>query len=206
MTDAIQQAIPSARGPQDHAIRDQILGAAHGHFRRHGYGKTTVSDLARDIGVSKAYIYKFFDSKQGIGQAICATLLDQILAEVRKAVNESDSATQKLRMLIETMTSSTLTVCFTDRQLFDLAVHSCADKWPSSQAYIAQIHSILAEIIAEGRRTGEFERKTPLDETCRAIAGAMQPFVNPVMLQHNLDDLARGVNEATSLILRSLAP
>ena len=206
MTDPIQQAVSSARGPQDHAVRDQILGAAHGHFRRHGYGKTTVSDLARDIGVSKAYIYKFFDSKQGIGQAICASLLDQILAEVKKAVDDGGSATQKLRSLVETMTSSTLAVCFADRKLFDLAVYSCAEKWPSSQAYIAQIHVILAEIIAEGRKTGEFERKTPLDETCRAIAGAMQPFVNPVMLQHNLDDLARGVNEATSLILRSLAP
>ena len=30
-------------------------------------------------------------------------------------------------------------------------------------------------------------RKTPLDETCRAILQAMQPFINPLMLEFNLE-------------------
>lgn len=58
------------RGPTDHCIRDQIVSAANEHFSHYGYGKTTVSDLAKAIGFSKAYIYKFFDSKQAIGEAI----------------------------------------------------------------------------------------------------------------------------------------
>ena len=36
------------------------------HFSRYGYEKTTVTDLAKAIGFSKAYIYKFFDSKQAV--------------------------------------------------------------------------------------------------------------------------------------------
>jgi hypothetical protein len=28
---------------------------------------------------------------------------------------------------------------------------------------------MLIEIVKEGRENGEFERKTPLDETCRSI-------------------------------------
>ena len=44
-------------------------------FHWYGYDKTTVSDLAKAIGFSKAYIYKFFDSKQAIGEAICARTL-----------------------------------------------------------------------------------------------------------------------------------
>ncbi len=50
---------PSLRGPADHDIRDQIVAAANEHFSQYGYGKTTVSDLAKAIGFSKAYIYKF---------------------------------------------------------------------------------------------------------------------------------------------------
>ena len=57
----------SARGPADHEVRDQIVTAATEHFSRYGYEKTTVSDLAKAIGFSKAYIYKFFESKQAIG-------------------------------------------------------------------------------------------------------------------------------------------
>ena len=56
-------ALPS-RGPADHTVRDQIVQAAGEHFRYYGYEKTTVSDLAKAIGFSKAYIYKFFNSKQ----------------------------------------------------------------------------------------------------------------------------------------------
>ena len=52
-----------ARGPADHDVRDQIVAAATEHFRLYGYDKTAVSDLAKAIGFSKAYIYKFFESK-----------------------------------------------------------------------------------------------------------------------------------------------
>ena len=54
---------PQSRGPSDHDVRTQIVEAATEYFKRYGYEKTTVSDLAKAIGFSKAYIYKFFDSK-----------------------------------------------------------------------------------------------------------------------------------------------
>jgi len=79
---------PGARGPADHDIRDQIVAAANEHFSQYGYSKTTVSDLAKAIGFSKAYIYKFFDSKQAIGEAICSSCLAQIVAAVEQAISE----------------------------------------------------------------------------------------------------------------------
>ena len=68
----------TARGPVDHEVRSQIVTAATEHFSRYGYEKTTVSDLAKAIGFSKAYIYKFFESKQAIGEMICANCLGDI--------------------------------------------------------------------------------------------------------------------------------
>ena len=82
----IESSIPQARGPADHNVRDQIVVAAEAHFSHYGYEKTTVSDLAKAIGFSKAYIYKFFDSKQAIGEAICARTLSTIVAAVEEAV------------------------------------------------------------------------------------------------------------------------
>ena len=79
----IDPSVSSAgqRGPIEHGIRDQIVDAAEAHFSRFGYGKTTVADLAKAIGFSKAYIYKFFDSKQAIGKEICVRCLDKVLEE-----------------------------------------------------------------------------------------------------------------------------
>lgn len=194
------------RGPADHNIRDQIVEAADEHFSHYGYGKTTVADLAKTIGFSKAYIYKFFDSKQAIGEAICARCLGSITDAVVDAVAEGKSSTDKLRRLFNTISALSVELFFSDRKLYDIAVYSCAERWPSSEAYVAQVEQMVADIIREGREAGEFERKTPIDEAARSIMMAFQPFMNPMMLQYNLDAVPEGANEVVSLILRSLAP
>src|SRR6187549_3252942 len=95
----MNEALPSApsRGPAEHDVRDQIVEAADKHFSRYGYEKTTVSDLAKAIGFSKAYIYKFFDSKQAIGEAICSRTLTGIVATVEAAVAGASTPTERLR-------------------------------------------------------------------------------------------------------------
>ena len=196
----------STRGPADHSVRDQIVAAAKEHFSHYGYEKTTVSDLAKAIGFSKAYIYKFFDSKQAIGEAICTQCLDTVLATVTQAIEEAKSPTDKLRRMFRAIVTASAELFFADRKLYEIASHSVTEKWASASLYGDRIHAMLEEIIVEGRQSGDFERKTPLDETCRAITQAMQPFTNPVMLQHSLDLLPDGPNEVISLVLRSLAP
>src|SRR5215207_4356763 len=96
MTEIASLTLPT-RGPAEHTVRAQIVEAAEAHFSRYGYGKTTVSDLAKAIGFSKAYIYKFFDSKQAIGEAICAKTLSALIAAMEEAVAGAPTATEKFR-------------------------------------------------------------------------------------------------------------
>lgn len=194
------------RGPSDHAIRQQIVDAAHAHFSRFGYGKTTVADLAKAIGFSKAYIYKFFDSKQAIGQAICVQCLEKILVVAEDGIAEGRTASEKFRRFFKGITETSARLFFEDKMLYDIAAYSAAEKWPASQIYLDKARQLLAEIITLGRESGEFERKTPLDETCEAILLAMQSFMHPLMLEYNLDDLPEAPTQVINLILRSLAP
>lgn len=198
---------PSARGPADHDIRNQIVAAANEHFSQYGYGKTTVSDLAKAIGFSKAYIYKFFDSKQAIGEAICTNCLGEIVAAVEQAINvETLSPTERFRRLVKTVIATGVNLFFNDRKLYDIAAFSVSERWPSSQIYDAQIKQFILQIVREGREVGEFERKTPLDETVEAIHLALRPFVNPLLLQYNLDFVEEAPTLTSNLILRSLMP
>jgi AcrR family transcriptional regulator len=194
------------RGPVDHDIRDQIVDAAEAHFSRYGYGKTTVADLAKAIGFSKAYIYKFFDSKQAIGQAICVQCLDKVLAAGEAGIAEGKTAAEKLRRFFSGIVSTGAELFFEDKLLYDIAAHSAEERWPSAMAYMERAEALLKEIILLGRETGEFERKTPIDEVCEAILLVMQSFMNPLMLKHNLDDLPEAPTKAVNLVLRSLAP
>ncbi|KAA8737173.1 TetR/AcrR family transcriptional regulator [Pseudomonas koreensis] len=204
---SISASSPNTRGPAEHDIRDQIVAAANEHFSQYGYAKTTVSDLAKAIGFSKAYIYKFFDSKQAIGEAICANCLGQIVAAVEQAVNEESlSATERLRRLVKTVIATGVNLFFNDRKLYDIAAFSASERWHSAQVYEALIKDFIVDIVRQGREAGEFERKTPLDETVEAIDLALRPFVNPLLLQHNLDFIEQAPTLTSNLILRSLMP
>jgi AcrR family transcriptional regulator len=202
----ITSSAPQTRGPADHTVREQIVEAAGEHFSRYGYAKTTVSDLAKSIGFSKAYIYKFFDSKEAIGEAICSKTLTGIVATVEEAVAGASTPTEKFRKMFKVLVTTSVGLFFNDRKLYDIAAYAAGEQWPSCRAYDERIRQMLTEIVREGRERGEFERKTPLDETVQAIDLVMQPFVNPLLLQHNLDVAERAPVQLANLVLRSLAP
>ncbi|WP_085622062.1 MULTISPECIES: TetR/AcrR family transcriptional regulator [unclassified Pseudomonas] len=196
----------AARGPVDHEVRDQIVTAAIEHFRLYGYEKTTVSDLAKAIGFSKAYIYKFFESKQAIGEMICSNCLQQIQTEVTAAIDGVASPPEKLRRMFKTLVDACLALFFQDRKLYEIAASAASGRWPATLAYENFIEQTLREILQLGRQSGDFERKTPLDETTRAIHVIMRPYFNPLLLQYGLDTTDEAPALLSSLILRSLSP
>ncbi len=194
------------RGPLDHSVRDQIVDAATEHFGHFGYEKTTVSDLAKSIGFSKAYIYKFFDSKQAIGEVICANRLTMIMEIVTAAIADAPTASEKIRRLFRSLAEAGSDLFFHDRKLYDIAAVASRDKWPSTEKYEERLHQLIEQILLEGRQAGEFERKTPLDEAAHAIYLVMRPYISPVQLQYNLETASSAATLLSSLILRSLSP
>ena len=194
------------RGPAEHDVRDQIIAAATEHFSRYGYEKTTVSDLAKAVGFSKAYIYKFFESKQAIGEMICAACLQQIEADVSTAIAAAGTPPDQLRRMFKALTESSLRLFFHDRKLYEIAASAANEQWQAVQAYEVRIQAMLREVLQRGRQSGDFERKTPLDETTLGIYLVMRPYINPLMLQYNLDHTESAPAQLSSLILRSLSP
>ncbi|MEJ4043692.1 TetR/AcrR family transcriptional regulator [Erwinia sp. SLM-02] len=202
----IQNNEHTPRGPSDHSIRDRVVEAATEHFGHFGFEKTTVSDLAKSIGFSKAYIYKFFDSKQAIGEVICTNRLAMIMDIVHSAIADAPSAAEKMRRLFRALTEAGSDLFFHDRKLYDIAAVAARDKWPSAEKHEERLKKLIEQIILEGRQSGEFERKTPLDEAAHAIYLVMRPYISPVQLQYNLETASSAAAILSSLILRSLSP
>lgn len=197
---------PAHRGPSEHETRERILAAAFEHFSQYGYDKTTVSDLSRAIGYSKAYIYRFFESKQAIGEAICGQCLQQVVDEASAASGEAGSSAEALRRLVRAIAAKGRGLLAEHRKLYDVAAHSATERWDSYLSFERGVQLLVERILQAGRDSGEFERKTPLDESARAILLVLQPFMNLAMLPHNSADFPQGAEEVTNLILRSLAP
>mgnify|MGYP000873744034 CR=1 FL=1 len=187
------------RGPAGHNVRDQIVDAAMQHFAHYGYEKTTVSDLARAIGFSKAYIYKFFESKQAIGEVICSTRLAMIMQHVEVAIADAPGASEQLRRLFRTLSVTGTELFFHERKLNHIAD-------VASMAHEERLLSLIQQILRRGREAGEFERKTPADEAAEAIYRVIKPYASPVLLQYSLDDAEEASAQLAALVLRSLAP
>lgn len=196
----------SSRGPIDHEVRDQIVVAAKQHFSLYGYEKTTVSDLAKSIGFSKAYIYKFFESKQAIGEMICATCLREIESEARAIAVGELAPPDKLSGMFKAMTEASLRLFFQDRKLYEIAASAATERWQSVLVYEACIHGLLRDVVQEGRLAGHFECETLLDETTMAIYWVVRPYINPLLLQHSFDHAENALARLSSLVLRSLLP
>jgi AcrR family transcriptional regulator len=194
------------RGPATHDIRDQIVVAATEHFSRYGYEKTTVSDLAKAIGFSKAYVYKFFESKQAIGEMICANCLTKLEQEIHQAIEGVEQPAERLRKLFKASSEAHQALFFQDRKLFEIAQSAAAERWQSVLAYEERLRALLQEILQQGRDSGDFERKTPLDETTNAVYLVLRPYLNPLLLPHSLDYSEQAPMLLCSLVLRSLSP
>jgi len=59
---------------------------------------------------------------------------------------------------------------------------SFEEKWESIARFKEGIFQMIRKVVVQGRESGEFERKTPLEETCRAIARMTELFVHPTLL------------------------
>ncbi|WP_144110295.1 TetR/AcrR family transcriptional regulator [Paraburkholderia sp. BCC1886] len=195
------------RGSVEHERHSQIIAAADEHFRLYGYRKTSVADLGKAIGVSSTYLYRFFSSKQAIGEAVCTTVLNRMENELRRVVDGPGTATQRLRRFMQLTLQRSLEIFFDGTRLHELVVSAMEESWKTATAHEAELLAMTRELVKAGRETGEFERKTPLDEVASGISEALRLFAHPVALQYRpREELEAALAAVASLVLRSLAP
>src|SRR5215211_8862491 len=58
--------------------RARIIETAEALFRRLGFAKTAVADIAAELRMSPANVYRFFSSKNAIVEAICQRCLSEL--------------------------------------------------------------------------------------------------------------------------------
>src|SRR3974377_1569836 len=86
------------RKPDDHHGR--IMEGGEGLFRRLGYAKTAVADIAAQLRMSPANVYRFFDSKNAIVEAICRRCLSAVGEKAGAVAPQKGPAPQRIERLI----------------------------------------------------------------------------------------------------------
>lgn len=92
-----------ARTPQDPEIRiNEILDVAQKCFINMGYRKTTISVVAKEMGVAKGMLYYYFKSKEELLEVLLKRHSDLFLSEIKQMIDsKSIMPSEKIGRMFE---------------------------------------------------------------------------------------------------------
>ncbi len=146
---------------RDTEQRCRIIATAERLFRQLGCQKTTVSDIARELRMSPANVYRFFATKSEIKEAVAQQIIGEIEDAAEKIASGPGTAAERLRQVIKTNEAMSAERYIADRKLHDMVDVALTERWPIVDAHIEHMGAILARIVAEGMEAGEFARRDP---------------------------------------------
>lgn len=165
-------------------VRSQILTAAEKLFRSYGYGKTTVADIARECGMSPANVYRFFESKAAVNEAITEVLLEEVEARAQAIAGEQRPVADRLRKILLEMHGFALERYLNESSVHDLCAKAMDEQWGVIEAHIQRTRALTRSLIEEGMRNGEFAKRD-LNSAAACVHNAMMPFCHPQLVAEN---------------------
>jgi AcrR family transcriptional regulator len=174
------------RGPQDHKLRTAIVQAASHLFSHFGYDKTSVADIAREIDVSSAYVYKFFESKAAIGEAVSSALLEELDAQLWRIARGPGTPKARFRLVLEQIASLSKSSYFASRRLHDLTAQAIRLKWQAVATHKIEMKNVLRHVIMDGQVSGDFAPRDS-EAAAWAIVDAIYIMAHPLIIEEMLD-------------------
>ncbi len=176
--------------PTKQETREHILQKADELFRLYGVGKTNVADIARELGMSPANIYKFFPAKSAIIEACAECRLGQIETEISAIANASGGAMDRIGRIVLAVYHLNREMLRNERQIFSLVMTAIEENWPCVQKYRGLLLDTMARLLDEGVRSGEFSDDLP-PQAAQALLDSLSAPLRP----HLQPDYNRDVDE-----------
>jgi AcrR family transcriptional regulator len=187
-------------------MRARILEVAEEHFRRIGYHKTSVADIASELGMSPANVYRFFPSRGAINESIYGRVVNEV-ADIAIAIARTNApASEKLDRLLTAVHHHNKTTLVKEKRMHDMIVAAMQENWAIIKAHIERMVTIFEAIIREGIEAGELKVDDPA-EAARAVRTAFMPFFHPILIEHCVqhgEDTEAGLREQIRFILKAL--
>jgi AcrR family transcriptional regulator len=148
---------PTEKEAKGKDTRRLIVEVAERLFRQLGFQKTTVADIARELHMSPANVYRFFGAKSEINAAVCLDLLGKIEAEAGKIAVSRATAVQRMRNLVASVEKAHYKQYMFDRKLHELIEAAMTENWTIMREHNHRMTGMLEQIIASGMAAGDFQ-------------------------------------------------
>jgi AcrR family transcriptional regulator len=199
-------ALAARAKPDD--TRARIVETADTLFRRMGFAKTAVADIAAELGMSPANVYRFFPSKNAIVEAICQLHLATIEEKVWAVARSRAAAAARMEHLFLEILAYHKRNFLTDQRVLDIVLVAIEHSWDAIKAHKEVINTVLELILRDGIEAGDFEPVHPR-ETAELIQRAMVLYCHPVLVGECVEegrDLEAEVRGSVRFLLRAISP
>jgi len=169
-------------GQREQDTRKLIVATAERLFRTLGYQKTTVGDVAKELSMSPANVYRFFDSKADLRDAVGRHLMGEVEAAVAAIADADGPAGERLRAAFLCMGKMNQERYLSDHKMHEMIAVALDEAWGMVVEHIGVLEGLLARICADGIASGEFRMSDPV-AAARYVKTAMVSFCHPQLLE-----------------------
>ena len=186
-------------------IKAEILIAAQERFRNFGYGKTTMAEIATDVDMSAANLYRYFDNKQDIA-AECA---DQCMGELHALLENVVSipnldGPQRLHLYVQTCMRYHFNMMQESPRLNQLVENITTNHTQLIHERNQRMEKQIASILQQAVEADEF-RVENIQRTASAILRATVYFTVPLFMHlYTIEDFEKMAVDVVTLIINGL--
>ncbi len=176
-------------------MQEKIIEQIEEKFFREGFYKTTMDEVASELGMSKKTIYKFFPSKEDLLQAIAKHFLNGIKSKILSKLNTDKNAIEKLGELIKILATTTQKA--TPARLDEIRKHY-PELWIEIDKFRTKVMlENITKLIDQGKSEGLF-LDYPTVIVMSILVGAVRNIVTPEFIVNN----SFSISEAAQYMLR----
>lgn len=207
-TPATIQAPQGKARPDD--TRARIIETADGLFRRLGFAKTAVADIAAELDMSPANVYRFFSSKNAIVEAICQRCLSELDERMWAAARSRASAAARLERLFIDIYTYHKDNLISEKRVHDIVLVAMENNWAAIDAHVQMMCNVIEMIVRDGVESGELEPVDPR-ETAELIKRSMLHYCHPLMVAEALRErdeatVEKDARASVRFLIRAITP
>jgi AcrR family transcriptional regulator len=185
-------------------VRERILTTAERLFREIGYQKTTVADIARELRMSPANVYRFFDSKKSINAGVAKRLMGEVEQASAKIAAGKTGAPERLRQLLLTIHQMNSGRYVADAKMHDMVAAAMEENWDVCRLHMECIIGTIATVIADGVASGKFH-VTDVNTAANCTCAAMVRFFHPQLIAECADKPEPTLDQMIDFVIAGLS-
>lgn len=179
-------------------MQEKIIEQIEDKLFNEGFYKTTMDDVASELGMSKKTIYKFFPSKDDLVMAIAKHFMERMKSKILPALNSDKNAIEKLGDLINILAKGSEKI--SQKRMEEMKKHF-PEIWIEIDKFRTQMmFGNITRVIDQGKKEGLFI-DYPTNIIMNILVVSVRTIVTPDFILNNNFSIIEAARYAFKIII-----